>query len=108
MTSQNTDGDVGYVPIVAQEAENVNAYTRTLMIKVVRYKEALSEAIMEKSPSKLCAYLYELAQEFSRFYEHVKVAGSKQEQELSWLVEAYLKVIEHGLGLLGIAVPEEM
>ena len=32
LTSQNTDGDVGYVPIVAQEAENVNAYTRTLMI----------------------------------------------------------------------------
>ena len=62
----------------------------------------------EKAPYKICTYLYELAQEFSRFYENVKVVGSEQEEEKAEIVRAYLNVIEHGLGLLGIEVPEEM
>lgn len=94
--------------IIAHKSEKVNMYTRALMMKVVRYREILMDAIMEKSPSKLCTYLYELAQEFSRFYEHVKVAGSEREKELKQLVGAYLRVMEHGSGLLGIEVPEEM
>lgn len=96
--SQKTDG----------EKVNPGSYVRKLSVKVARYPEVLAEAIDDKSPSKLCTYLYELAQEFSRFYEHVKVAGSDQEQELKLLVTAYLNVMEHGLGILGITVPEEM
>jgi len=107
-TPQKTDGNVGYASSISQDGEKVNSYVRKLGLKVVRYEEVITEAIADKSPSKLCTYLYELAQDFSRFYEHVKVAGSKQEQELRKLVEAYLEVMEHGLGLLGIEVPEEM
>lgn len=96
--SRKTDG----------ERVDPNSYVRKLRVKVARYPEVLAEAIDDKSPSKLCTYLYELAQEFSRFYEHVKVAGSDQEQELKLLVTAYLNVMEHGLGILSIDVPEEM
>lgn len=106
--SQKTDGDIGYASSIAQDDRNVNSYVRKLEIKVTRYAEALAEAIDEKSPSKLCTYLYELAQEFSRFYEHVKVAGSDNERGLRKLVMAYVQIMEHGLGLLGIEVPEEM
>ena len=81
---------------------------RNLSKKVVQYKEVVQEAVAEKAPNKICTYLYELAQEFSRFYENVKVAGSEREGELAQLVRAYLNVMEHGLGLLGIEVPEEM
>ena len=107
-TSQKTDGDIGYASSIAQDDRNVNSYVRKLEIKVTRYAEALAEAIDEKSPSKLCTYLYELAQEFSRFYEHIKVSGSDNERELRELVAAYVQIMEHGLGLLGIEVPEEM
>ena len=81
---------------------------RNLSKKVIQYKEVVQEAVVEKAPNKICTYLYELAQEFSRFYENVKVAGSEREGELAQLVKAYLNVMEHGLGLLGIEVPEEM
>ena len=81
---------------------------RNLSKKVIQYKEVVQEAVAEKAPNKICTYLYELAQEFSRFYENVKVAGSECEGELAQLVKAYLNVMEHGLGLLGIEVPEEM
>jgi len=83
-------------------------YEKSLSKKIVQYTDVLYEAVREKAPYKVCTYLYDLAQEFSRFYEHVKVAGSENEEELMALVQAYLNVMEHGLGLLGIQVPEEM
>ena len=60
------------------------------------------------APHKLANYLYELAQEFSRFYEHCEVIGSKEESERLKLVKVYLNTMTHGLGLLGINIPEEM
>lgn len=92
----------------AATLDTIAVFERNLSRKVVQYEDVLDEAIMEKAPYKVCTYLYELAQEFSRFYEHVKVTGSAREGELSTLVRAYLNVMEHGLGLLGIVVPEEM
>lgn len=83
-------------------------YVRKLNKKIVQYREVLAEAVREKAPYKICGYLYELAQEFSRFYEHVKVAGSEREAELREVVKAYAGVMGHGLNLLGIEVPEEM
>lgn len=108
---QNSPENTAYPSIVSQISKNVNSdnvYERKLSMKIARYEEVLTESIAEKSPSKLCTYLYELAQEFSRFYEHVKVAGNEREGELRRLVESYLTVMKHGLGLLGIEVPEEM
>lgn len=83
-------------------------FVRKLSKKIVQYQDILKEAVAEKAPNKICAYLFELAQEFSRFYENVKVVGSENEAELIVIVRAYLNVMEHGLGLLGIDVPEEM
>jgi len=85
-----------------------NIYERNLVKKIAQYPEAVAEATREMAPSKLCQYLYEVAQEFSRFYEKVKVAGSEKEGERKKIVEAYERVLTNGLGLLGIKVPEEM
>ncbi len=98
------DSDATFAASVKSEALSVRALSK----KIVQYKEVIQEAVAEKAPNKICTYLYELAQEFSRFYENVKVAGSEREAELAKLVQAYLNVMEHGLGLLGIEIPEEM
>lgn len=90
------------------EHGEMGEYERGLSKKIVQYEEILRGAVEEKAPYKICNYLYELAQEFSRFYEHVKVAGSEREGELMGIVRGYLRVMEDGLGLLGIEVPEEM
>ena len=81
---------------------------RELIKKIIAYPNELKDTIRELSPNKLCTYLYELAQEFSRFYETTKVAGSEYEYERGQIVLAYLKLLTHGLGLLGIEVPERM
>ena len=88
--------------------EHEAEYEKNLCKKIVQYMDVLREAVKEKAPYKVCTYLYELAQEFSRFYEHVKVAGSENEEELAMVVKAYSNVMENGLELLGIEVPEEM
>ena len=78
------------------------------MKKLLDYKTVLQEAVAEMAPHKLANYLYELAQEFSRFYENCPVAGAKEEAERAKLVKVYLNVMTHGLNILGIEIPEEM
>jgi len=83
-------------------------FVRRLSKKLVQYEEILADAIRGKAPYKLCTYLYELAQEFSRFYEQVRVVGGGHETEVEKYVRAYVKVMGQGLGLLGMEVPEGM
>ena len=85
-----------------------NTYEKNLSKKLLEYKELLSEAVREMAPHKLANYLYELAQEFSRFYENCPVIGNENESERIKLVKTYLDTITHGLNILGINIPEEM
>ena len=89
-------------------SRNLQMSEKSLMKKILEYKNVLSEAVSEMAPHKIANYLYELAQDFSRFYEHCPVAGSAEETERIKLVKVYLKTMAHGLNILGIEIPEEM
>ena len=86
----------------------MNEFEKKLVKKLCSYRGVLGEAALELAPHKIATYLYELAQEFSRFYENCKVVGAKEEAVRIVAVAVYAKVMEHGLGMLGIEVPEEM
>ena len=97
----------------SQNSQPVTNYTysqpeKNLAKKLLEYKAILKDAVREMAPHKLANFLFELAQEFSRFYENCPVAGSAQESERKKLVQVYLTVMTHGLDLLGIKIPEEM
>lgn len=83
-------------------------YETNLVKKLTVYETVLKEATDELAPHKLATYLYETAQEFSRFYENCPVQGAKNEAFRRKIVETYLKIITHGLNLLGIEIPERM
>ena len=85
-----------------------NIYERNLIKKLLEYKTILKEATKEMAPHKLASYLYEAAQEFSRFYENCPVIGDEKESERAKIVKLYYSVMEHGLNILGIKIPEEM
>ena len=91
-----------------QEQTEQAQFERALAKKILEYKPTLKEAVNEMAPHKVANFLYELAQEFSRFYENCPVTGSKCEAKRLELVQSYLNVITHGLGILGIEIPEEM
>ena len=93
---------------VEQKEWTLVVVEKNLIKKIMQYKNVLGEVVGELSPSKLCTYLYEIAQDFSRFYENVQVVGSEYEIERGAIVLAYLKVLTHGLSILGIEIPEKM
>lgn len=99
---QKSNGDSGQNDAVYDSNE------RKLAKKILEYKEILKESVIEMAPHKVANYLYELAQEFSRFYEQCIVAGSDREAVRMQIVEVYLKTMTHGLGILGISIPAEM
>jgi arginyl-tRNA synthetase len=81
---------------------------RPLARKIGAYPEAVQKAVQELMPHHICTYLYELAQEFNRFYEHAKVVGDPRQPVRLKLVELYADVLKDGLMLLGITGPERM
>ena len=89
-------------------SKNLHSSERGLIKKLLEYRAVLDEAVTEMAPHKVANYLYELAQAFSRFYENCEVLGSNQEERRLRLVKTYLDTMTHGLGLLGIEIPESM
>jgi arginyl-tRNA synthetase len=88
--------------------EGFEPVERSLARKISEYPEAVGKAVNELMPHHVCTYLYELAQEFNRFYEKAKVVGDPREAARLKLVELYADVLKDGLTLLGIAAPERM
>ena len=105
-TTRRVDGPAGRAPEV--KISTRPRAEKNLIKKILEYKPILDEAVTEMAPHKLANYLYELAQEFSRFYENCPVAGSEQESERIKLVQTFLNVMSHGLNILSIKIPEEM
>lgn len=81
---------------------------RSLLSKLSEYVEVVNRATAELLPHHICTYLYELAQEFNRFYEHNRVVGDERQAVRLQLVQRYADSLKKGLGLLGISAPERM
>jgi arginyl-tRNA synthetase len=90
----------------------VETHERALGLRLLGFDAAVWEAIERSSPHKLCAYLYDLAGDFTSFYEHCPIlkAGVDADTRTSRLALADLtaRVLQRGLGLLGIDAPERM
>ncbi len=81
---------------------------RSLVRKLGEYAEVVEQASRELTPHQICAYLYELAQIFNRFYEHNRVIGDPRQAIRLTLVGTYADVLKHGLRLLNIPAPERL
>jgi len=86
----------------------LEAAERSLARKISEYPEVVTRAATGLMPHHICTYLYELAQSFNRFYEHNRVVGSEREAMRLQLVNLYADTLKAGLGVLGIAAPEQM
>ena len=82
----------------------------TLAKKLQQFGETVPLVLDEFRPNLLANYLFELAGTFHSFFEACPVLKSEEPVRSSRLVLCDLsaRVIERGLGLLGIACPEKM
>lgn len=85
-------------------------YEHQLALQLLSYDGAVRETIDRCAPHRLCAYLFDLARDFTAFYENDPVLTSEGETRTSRLALADLtaRVLSQGLAHLGIAAPERM
>jgi arginyl-tRNA synthetase len=81
---------------------------RLLAAKISEFSEIVERSIEEFMPHHICNYLYELAQEFNRFYEKNRVIDDPRMFTRLVLVKSYTEVLKSGLNLLGIPAPMHM
>ena len=99
------EGETGPTQIEAPEE-------RALAIKLLRFNEALDSVTHDAYPHLMCTYLFELAGQFMRFYEHCPVLQESvtkaQRDSRLRLCQLCARTLERGLDMLGIEVMERM
>ncbi len=71
----------------------------------------MQAAAEEKAPHRVCAYLYDLANDFNHFYHETKILSEEdRERKESMLALLMLvrDVMETCVDVLGFSVPEKM
>ena len=92
--------------IILRESEEIQ-----LAKKMYEFPEIVNEVSKKFEIHKLANYLYELANCFNSFYENCPVTQEKsKDKKVSrfLLTKAYNNIVENGLSLLGIDVPDFM
>ena len=83
---------------------------KTLALTLLRYPATVRAVAESLEPHRLCQYLYDVAQVFSRFYETCPVLKADEPVRTSRLAlsAATADVLRDGLALLGIEVLERL
>ncbi|KAL8504214.1 hypothetical protein ACS0TY_022811 [Phlomoides rotata] len=75
---------------------------RTLGLHLLQFPEVVEESCTNLLPNLLCEYLYNLSEDFTRFYTNCQVVGSAEESSRLLLCEATAVVMRKCFHLLGI------
>ena len=99
------DGFAAAKKFVLDEAAEI-----TLARRLCQFAEIVPQVLNDFRPNILANYLFELANSFHAFYEACPVLRSDEPVRSSRLALCDLtgRVLQHGLDLLGIKVPEKM
>ena len=90
-------------------AESV--YEKALMLQVLKFNDVIDTVYEETAPHKICAYIYELANEFNKFYHETKILSEEDEEKKFGyiaLLSLAKRVLETCIDLLGFEAPERM
>lgn len=88
-----------------------DAYEKALMLQAVKFNDVINTVYEETAPHKICAYIYELANEFNKFYHETKILSEENEQRRAGyiaLLGLVKNVLETCIDLLGFDAPERM
>ncbi len=84
---------------------------RALALELLRFSEALDLTVADYRPNQLTAYLFDLANRYSTFFEQCHVLRAETDalrQSRLLLCDLTARTIQKGLELLGINVVEKM
>ena len=84
---------------------------KALQLEASKYNDVMATAYEELAPHKICAYIYDLANAFNRFYHEVKILAeedAKKKQSYIALLLLVRCVLEECIEVLGFEAPERM
>jgi arginyl-tRNA synthetase len=91
--------------------EPTSEYEKKLMQEIAMFSEMINIAYDELAPHKVCAYIYDLANSFNKFYHETKILAEedkdKKESYIN-LLNLTKEVFETGIEILGFEAPDKM
>ncbi len=94
-----------YLQDVSSESE------KNLVMEMAKFNTMMESAYEEVAPHKICAYIYDLANAFNKFYHETKILAEEEETKKAGYI-ALLKlccdILETCIDLLGFEAPDRM
>lgn len=91
--------------------EASNESEKALMPELTKFNAMMENAYEESAPHKVCAFMYDLANAFNKFYHETKIMGEEDEKKQASYISLLLltkKVLETCIDVLGFEAPERM
>ncbi|MBO5347257.1 MAG: arginine--tRNA ligase [Lachnospiraceae bacterium] len=88
-----------------------NTSEKALMLEIAKFNAMMENACAETAPHKVCAYIYDLANAFNKFYHETKILAEEDEsKKAGWIALLLLTkgVLEDAIDVLGFSAPEKM
>ena len=104
-----------YKESAGQEAMEIHAAAneceKALMLEAVKFNDIINIVYEETAPHKICAYMYDLANAFNKFYHETKILSEEDETRRAGyiaLLKLVKEILEKCIDLLGFEAPERM
>lgn len=84
---------------------------RDLIVTLTQYPGTITQAAEGHNPGIIANYVYEVAKVYNKFYHEKSILQAEDKQTKQFRLQlsaSAANVISHGMGLLGINVPERM
>lgn len=84
---------------------------KNLMKEIAKFNAMVENAYQEIAPHKVCAFIYDLANAFNRFYHETKILTEEKEEKKAGYIALLIlcrDVLETCVDLLGFSAPERM
>ncbi len=94
-----------------QIQKSESASEKALMLEVAKFNLVMENAYEELAPHKVCAYIYDLANAFNRFYHETKILSEENETKKAGFIALLAitkRVLEACIDVLGFEAPERM
>ncbi len=101
----------GGSPDTAELMDAVSASEKDLMMQLAGFKSTMESAGAELAPHKICAYIYDLANAFNRFYHETRILAEEDEKRKEGLIALLVltkEIMETCIDVLGFSAPDRM
>ncbi|MCH5276000.1 MAG: arginine--tRNA ligase [Lachnospiraceae bacterium] len=84
---------------------------KALMMQLGAFQATIEGACAEIAPHKICAYIYDLANAFNKFYHETRILAEENEEKKAGLIALLVltkDILETCIDMLGFSAPERM